>query len=108
MERPLILCSIMFSLKNVLQKKKKNVLHLGYQLANMDFPGSSVVKNLPAKQEMQVQSLGQEDPFQKEMETHSMILAWENPMDRAAWQVGYSPWDCEELDTTVQLNNKWI
>ena len=43
------------------------------------FPGGSVVKNLPAKQETQVQSLGQEDPLEKEMSTHSSILAWEIP-----------------------------
>ena len=41
------------------------------------FPGGSVVKNSPAKQETQVQSLGQEDPLEKEMATHSSILAWE-------------------------------
>ena len=43
------------------------------------FPGGSVVKNLPAKQKMQVQSLGQEDPLEKEMATHSGILTWEIP-----------------------------
>ena len=40
------------------------------------------VKSLPAMQEtqeMQVQSLGQEDPLEKEMATHSSILAWEIP-----------------------------
>ena len=36
-------------------------------------------------QEMLVQSLGQEDPLQKEMATHSSILAW-RIMDREAWQ----------------------
>ena len=35
---------------------------------------------------MQVLSLGQEDPLEKEMATHSSILAWKNPMDRGAWQ----------------------
>ena len=45
----------------------------------MGFPGGSVVKNLPAKQEMQVQPLGQEDTLDKEMATHSCILAWEIP-----------------------------
>ena len=39
--------------------------------------GGSMVKNLAAKQETQVQSLGQEDPLEKEMATHSSILAWE-------------------------------
>ena len=43
------------------------------------------VKNLPAMQEtqktqeLQVQSLGQEDPLEKEMATHSSMLAWEIP-----------------------------
>ena len=48
----------------------------------MGFPGGSVVKNLPAIEEMQetgVQTLGQEDSLEKEMATHSSILAWEIP-----------------------------
>ena len=40
---------------------------------------AQMVKNLPAMQETQVHSLGQEDPLQKEMATHSSILAWEIP-----------------------------
>ena len=44
------------------------------------------VKNLPALQEMQIQSLGQEDPLEKGIATHSSILAWRIPMDRGAWQ----------------------
>ena len=43
------------------------------------FPGGSVVKNPPAMQEMRVRSLGQEDPLEEEMATHSSILAWEIP-----------------------------
>ena len=43
------------------------------------FPGGSVVKKPPAMQEMQVQSLGREDPLEKEMSTHSKILAWRIP-----------------------------
>ena len=39
--------------------------------------GGSVVKNPPAKQQMQVQFLGREDPPEKEKATHSSILAWE-------------------------------
>ena len=38
-----------------------------------------MVKNLPAMQEKRVLSLGQEDPLEKEMATHSSILAWELP-----------------------------
>ena len=41
--------------------------------------GGSVVKNLPALQNTQVRSLGWEDPLEKEMVTHSNILAWEIP-----------------------------
>ena len=37
------------------------------------------VKNLPSVQDTQVRSLGQEDPLEKEMATHSSILAWEIP-----------------------------
>ena len=43
------------------------------------FPGDSVVKNLPAKQEVQVQSLGWEDPLEKRITTHFSILAWRIP-----------------------------
>ena len=37
-------------------------------------------------QETQVRFLGQEDPLEKEMATHSSILAWKIPMDRGAWR----------------------
>ena len=40
---------------------------------------AQLVKNLPAMQETWVQSLGQEDPLEKEMATHSSILAWKIP-----------------------------
>ena len=40
---------------------------------------AQMVKNLPAVQESQTPSLGQEDPLEKEMATHSSILAWETP-----------------------------
>ena len=45
-----------------------------------------MVKRLPIMQETLVQSLGQEDPLEKEMANHSSTLAWKNPMDRGAWQ----------------------
>ena len=41
----------------------------------MEFPGGSVVKNLPAMQETWVRTLGREDLLEKEMATHSRILA---------------------------------
>ena len=40
---------------------------------------AQMVKNLPAMQETQVGSLDQEDPLEKEMATHSSILAWRIP-----------------------------
>ena len=41
----------------------------------MGFSGGAIVKNLPAMGKTQVQSLGQEDPLEEEMATHSSILA---------------------------------
>ena len=46
---------------------------------NRDFPVAQTVKNLPAVQETKVRSLGQEDPLEKGMATHSSILAWRMP-----------------------------
>ena len=43
------------------------------------FPGGVVVKNPPAMQDTRVWSLGQEDPLEEEMATHSSILVWEIP-----------------------------
>ena len=49
---------------------------MGGLFLSKGFPGGSEVKNLPMK-ETQVRSLGQEDPLEKEMATHSSILVWE-------------------------------
>ena len=51
-----------------------------------------------------VQPLDWEDPLEKEMVTHSSILAWEIHGQRRL--VGYSPCGHKELDMTSQLNNK--
>ena len=53
-------------------------------------------------QETQVQSLGREDPLEKEIATHSSILASEMPGTEEL--VGYSPWGPKELDTTERLH----
>ena len=45
----------------------------------MGFPAGSVVKNVATMQETWIRSLGQEDLQEKEMATHSSILAWEVP-----------------------------
>ena len=47
---------------------------------------AQVVTNLPAMWETQVQFLGQKDPLEKRMATHSSILAMENSMDKGAWR----------------------
>ena len=62
-------------------------------------------------QETQVRAVGQEDPLEKEMATHSRNLAWENPKDRGAWQAtvhgvgGYSLWGRRRVrhDWTTKL-----
>ena len=58
----------------------------------MGFPGSSVVKNPPAMQEMHFQCMGREDSLEKEMAIHSSILPGEFHGLRSL--VGYSPWGC--------------
>ena len=60
-----------------------------------------MVKNLPAIQETQVQSLGWEDPLEKGMATHSSTLAWRIP--RTGEPGEYGPWGHKELDTTERL-----
>ena len=60
-----------------------------------------MVKNLPSMQETWVQSLGQEDPLEKETATHSGILAWEIP-----WTVapgGLQSMGLSELDIVAKL-----
>ena len=57
-----------------------------------------MVKNMPAKQETQVQFLGQEDPLEKEMATHSGVLAWRIP--GVGELVGCRLWGHTESDMT--------
>ena len=65
---------------NFLVSQSRGSLHLNKSLALL---GASfvaqLVKNLPAMQKTWVQSLGQEDPLEKEMATYSSILAWRIP-----------------------------
>ena len=56
------------------------------------------VKSLPA---LRVWSLGWEDALEKEMATHSSILAWKIPRTRSL--AGYNPWSHKESDTTERL-----
>ena len=57
-----------------------------------------MVKNLPTLLEIQVRSLGGEDPLVKGMATHSSIHAWRIPWTEE--QVDYSPWGLQESDMT--------
>ena len=59
------------------------------------------VKNLPAVQEKQIQSMGWEDPLEKVMATQSSIHAWRIPWTDEP--VGYSPQGHKELDMTEWL-----
>ena len=54
-------------------------------------------------QEIQVQSLGQEDPLEKEMATHTSTLTGKSHGQTSL--VDYSPWGRKELDTTEQLHS---
>ena len=56
-----------------------------------------MVESLPAVREIRVQSLGQEDPLEKEMATHSCILAWKIPWTEERDRLQPV---CKELDTT--------
>ena len=70
----------------------------------MGFPTGLAVKSplaMQKSQEMQVQSLGQEDPLEEGMATHSSILSWRIP-----WTVnlaGCSPWGRKELARTEAI-----
>ena len=57
-------------------------------------------------QETQVQSLGWEDPLEKELATHSTILVWEIP--RTEELVSYNPCGRKELDRTELSSTRYI
>ena len=73
----------------------------------MGFPGATVVKKFPAKQEMQVQSRGQEDPVEKKMATHSVFLL-EKAHGKTSLE-GYSPWGCKRVwqDIATKRPQPW-
>ena len=58
-----------------------------------------MVNHLPAMRQTRVQSLGREDPLEKEMETHSSILAWKIPWMEEPGGL-HSSWGRKESDTT--------
>ena len=64
---------------------------------------AQTVRNLPALWEIRVRSLGQEDPQEKGIATHSGILAWRIP--RTEEPGGHSPRDRKESDMTERLTH---
>ena len=62
---------------------------------------AQAVKNLPAMQKTWVQSMGQEDPLEKEMAIHSSILTWEIPWTEEPGRL--RSMGHKELDTTERL-----
>ena len=76
------------------------------------FPGGLLVKNLPEMQETLVQSLGWEDPLEKEKVTHSSILAWEIPWTgepcglQSRWlqRVGHDLMTKQQLNYFLKIN----
>ena len=65
-------------------------------------PVAQMVKHLPTTWETWVRSVGWEDLLEKEMATHSSILAWKIPWTEEL--VGYSPWGRTESDATERLH----
>ena len=74
---------------------------------------AQLLKNLPAMQETQVQSLGQEDPLEKGMATLSNIHAWRMPWTEEPGGL-YSSWGCKsrtrlsDYTTTTSKSFIWI
>ena len=65
---------------------------------------AQIVKNLPAMQEIWIQSLGLENLMEEGMATHSSILAWRIPMARGAWWATVHR--VAESDTAEQLSTQ--
>ena len=88
---------VMTNLDSILKSRDITLLTKVHLDRAMVFPWASLVaqtvKRLPTMREARVRSLGWEDPLEKEMATHSSILAW-----------GSSPWGRKESDMTEQLN----
>ena len=74
--------------------------------ALLGFPGGLVVKNLPAKQETRVWSLGQEDPLEEGRLPTPVFMPGESHGQTSL--TGYSPWGHKGLDTTEQLSSSLL
>ena len=82
---------------NLFLEFRRNYIHLWPSLVAL------MVKNLPAMQEIRVQSLGQEDTaWKREWLPTPVFLPGESHEKKSL--VGYSPWCCKESDTTERLS----
>ena len=76
----------LLSLGRLADLRDSRVNDMALRKALSSVSGDCMVKNLAAKAGDMSLIPGQEDPLEKEMVTHSSILAWKNPMDRGAWR----------------------
>ena len=93
--------SLLFFSQLFVRSAQTTILPFCISFSWLGFPLAQSVKNLPAVQETQVRFLGWEDPLEKELATHSSILAWKISGQRSLMHC--SPWDRKELDTTEWL-----
>ena len=84
-------------IKDLLMTKSSSIIWVGLS----SFPVAQMVKNMPAVQETQVWPLGQEDPLEKGMATHSTILAWRIP-----WTEEPDRLQSVESHSQTRLSNK--
>ena len=66
---------------------------------------AQVVKNPPTRQETQAQSLGKEEPLEREMATHSSIFAWKISCTEEPGGL-YSPWDHKRVSYNLATEHK--
>ena len=98
---------IMGILSKILRKIKKNKRQCLYVLAFMWASlRAQSLKSLPAMQETWVQFLGWEDPLEKEMATHSIILAWRIPWTEEPGRL--QSMGSQESDMTEQLRTQLL
>ena len=83
-----------------------NLEFLDLAIHQLGLPGGSVVKNLPAKQEMWVQPLGWDNLLEKEIASHFSILAWRIPWKEEPG--GLQSMGSKELDTTERLTLSFL
>ena len=76
----------LLSLGRLADLRDSRVNDMALRKALSSVSGDCMVKNLAAKAGDMSSIPGQEDPLEKEMVTHSSILAWKNPMNRGDWR----------------------